>query len=144
MLKSCPYCNRIHESGHKCTAKMTAIRNRQNRLGTEADRFRRTFAWTSKSMAVRERDHHMCLCCKAQLMDTVRQVETVGLSVHHIVPVEEDFEKRLDETNLITVCVRHHELCEAEKISRNMQRKLVEDSIRERDREISADAVGIC
>ena len=143
MLKSCPYCHRIHDSLYKCAAKTTVMRKRQNRLTTDADRFRRTNAWTSKSMAVRERDNHMCLCCKAQLIGTDRQIETVGLSVHHITPIEEDYELRLDETNLITVCKRHHELCEANKITRDMQRLLVEKSIEERDAKISALVVTI-
>ena len=143
MLKSCPYCHRIHDSLYKCAAKTAVMRKRQNRLTTDADRFRRTNAWTSKSMAVRERDNHMCLCCKAQLIGTDRQIETVGLSVHHITPIEEDYELRLDETNLITVCKRHHELCEANKITRDMQRLLVEKSIEERDAKISALVVTI-
>ena len=137
MLKSCPYCHRIHDNLYKCAPKMAVIRKRQNRLGTEADRFRRTNAWTSKSLAVRERDHHMCLCCKAQLVGTDRVIETDSISVHHIVPIEENFELRLEETNLISVCSVHHEMCEANKITRDMQRKLVEDSIRDREEKVS-------
>ncbi len=138
MLRSCPYCHRIHEARAMCDAKIYATRNRQNRQGTDADRFRRTAAWTNKSMAVRERDNYMCLCCKAQLPGTERVIETEGLSVHHIIPIEEDYDQRLDESNLITVCTRHHEMCEAQKITRDMQRKLVQDSIRERDERITA------
>ena len=40
------------------------------------------------------------------------------LEVHHIVPIEEDYSKRLDETNLITLCRYHHELAEKNTIPR--------------------------
>ena len=39
-------------------------------------------------------------------------------SVHHIVPLVEDYEKRLDDDNLITLCSRHHEMAEKGDIDR--------------------------
>ena len=141
MLRSCPYCSRIHDTRIKCGPMVTAIRRRQNRQGTDADRFRRTNAWTEKSIHIRERDHYMCLCCKAQLVGTVEQIQTEGLSVHHIVPIEEDYSKRLDDDNLMTVCTVHHEMCEANKITRDMQRKLVEDSTKEYESRITTLAI---
>lgn len=129
MLRSCKYCGRIHDDKMMCPGRAKAAYRYQYRCGTDADRFRRTKAWTDRSIQIRERDHYMCLCCKAQLAGTVRQIETEGLSVHHIVPVEEDYDLRLDEENLITVCSVHHEMCEREEITRDMQRKLVQESI---------------
>lgn len=41
-----------------------------------------------------------------------------GLSVHHIVPVAEDPERALDDSNLITLCSFHHELAESGYITR--------------------------
>ena len=38
------------------------------------------------------------------------------LEVHHIIPIEEDYSKRLDDTNLITLCRYHHELAEKKEI----------------------------
>ena len=126
MLRSCKYCGRIHDPRQECPQKKKMSAERyMYRCGTKADRFRRTNAWTAKSLMVRDRDRFMCLCCAAQLDGTVRVVETEGLSVHHIVPLEEDFELRLDETNLITVCSVHHEMCEKKEISREEIQRII-------------------
>lgn len=63
------------------------------------------------------------------LIGTTRQLNTYDLSVHHIVPIEEDYQLRLSNENLITLCAVHHEMCEAEEITRDNQRQLVRESI---------------
>lgn len=142
MLKSCKYCGRIHESAYICPPKKQAEAIRQKHRGdTMARAFRKSTRWTNKSIAIRERDHYMCLCCKAKLVGTVNEINTINLSVHHIVPIEEDFELKLDESNLITVCGKHHEMCEANEISRDEQRRLVGQSMKERDEEGSTYGV---
>lgn len=142
MLKSCKYCGRVHEASYKCPPKAAAEADRQNRRGDTAARaFRKSARWTNKSRQVRERDHWMCLCCKAKLyisveadsIDSIKDINTHDLSVHHIVPIEEEYNLRLDETNLITVCAMHHELCEAGTITREEQKKLVRESMNRRD-----------
>lgn len=136
MLKSCPYCSRIHDARYECDEKRARLKSRMYRCGSEADKFRRTFAWTDMSIRVRERDFYMCLCCAdgiGKSDGTVKQIETDNISVHHIVPIEEDYELRLDETNLISVCSNHHEMCERQEISREKQRELVRRSIERRD-----------
>ncbi len=57
----------------------------------------------------------------------MRRYETDNLSVHHIIPLEEDFNLRLDDANLLTVCSLHHEMCECGEISRDLQLKLAYD-----------------
>lgn len=132
MLRSCKYCGRIHEAQDICPQKQEAITRRmKNRKQTVALSFRRSNAWTNKSIAIRGRDHYLCLCCRAMLPGTVRQFETHDLSVHHITPIEEDYSMRLDDTNLITLCETHHEMCERGDISRDKQRALVLDSMGE-------------
>jgi len=126
MLRSCKYCGRIHEASEVCDAKRSANERRMNnRKQTIALSFRRSNAWTNKSLAIRGRDHYLCLCCKAMLPGTTRQYETRDLSVHHITPIEEDYSLRLDDMNLITLCERHHEMCERGEITRDEQRSLV-------------------
>lgn len=130
MLKSCKYCMRIHDSKIMCAQKKEVEEERwKNRENTRAFSFRKSHAWTQKSLSVRTRDKYQCLCCKALLEGTVRQYNSDSLSVHHITPIEEDYGLRLDEFNLITVCDVHHELCEAGKISRETQRQLVLESM---------------
>jgi 5-methylcytosine-specific restriction protein A len=132
MLKSCKYCGRIHEASEICEQKEAAITKRmRNRKQTVALSFRRSNAWTNKSLAIRGRDNYLCLCCKAMLLGTQRQYETRDLSVHHITPIEEDYSKRLDDLNLITLCATHHEMCERGDISRDEQRSLVLRSMSE-------------
>lgn len=62
--------------------------------------------------------------------NTLKKFNTEDLSVHHIVPIEEDYSQRLDGSNLITVCGIHHEMCETGIISRDVQKHLVEESMR--------------
>lgn len=126
MLKSCKYCGRIHEVKEVCEQKRKAEERRwANRKQTNATIFRKSNAWTNKSIHIRNRDNYMCLCCMAQMVGTVNRYNTRNLSVHHIVPIEEDYGKRLDDDNLITVCDVHHEMCEAGEITREQQRELV-------------------
>lgn len=49
---------------------------------------------------------------------TVQQYTYENLSVHHIIPLAEDPNCSLDDTNLITVCGYHHRLAESGKIPR--------------------------
>lgn len=142
MLKSCQYCGRIHDSKFICTPKRQVEEKRQStRKKTSAFSFRKTRVWTNKSLQVRDRDKYMCLCCKAGLDGTVRRYNTKDLSVHHIVPIEEDDSKRLDGSNLITVCGVHHEMCEAGIISRAIQRELVAASMHEAGEDETAELV---
>lgn len=132
MLKSCNYCGRIHDSKIICNQKKAEEKDRWgNRKGSEAVKFRRTSEWTKLSKRVRERDKNMCLCCKAGMPKATRRFNTEGLSVHHIIPIEEDYSERMNEANLITVCGIHHEMCEAGTIPREKQRELADDSMRE-------------
>lgn len=128
MLKSCSYCGRIHDSKNWCKQKRDAEQRRwNNRKSTRALSFRRTNAWRDKSTEVRKRQHYMCVCCAHNLEGTIETLNTEGLSVHHITPIEEDYDLRLDDENLITVCEVHHEMCEAGKIGRDVQRKLAKE-----------------
>ena len=126
MLSSCSYCGKIHDKKYVCKEKEKTLKNRfSNRKLTVALQFRRTSQWKNKSVNIRKRDNYLCLCCKANLYGTVRRLNSEFLSVHHIVPIEEDYDKRLDDDNLITVCDTHHELCEANIITREQQKSLI-------------------
>ena len=89
------------------------------------------------SKRVRERDFYICLCCAdgiAKDDGTYNSIETEDISVHHIIPIEEDYSLRLDESNLISVCGTHHRMCECGEISRDRQKSLVKKSIERRDK----------
>lgn len=55
----------------------------------------------------------MCVCCRASGF-----IVCDGLSVHHIVPLEEDIALAAELSNLITLCSSCHERAEAGMISR--------------------------
>ena len=48
-----------------------------------------------------------------------------NLQVHHIFSIEEDYDKRLDNENLITLCPLHHKMAEQREISLETLLKLV-------------------
>lgn len=100
MKHYCTVCHKIHEG--KCSRPIR-IRNRN----ADADKFRNTQSWKHKAAAILERDFHCCRVCLAAGILTNRD-----LSVHHIIPLNADFDKRLDDDNLITLCRFHHEQAE--------------------------------
>lgn len=77
---------------------------------------------------VRARDLSLCRVCADK---EPPEYVTEGLSVHHIVPLEEDFELRSDESNLVTLCSRCHEDAENGKISRGYLRALAAQDLGE-------------
>lgn len=97
MKRYCTICHQIHDG--RCKPIFTRDSN--------ADRFRNTQAWRRKSAAILERDYHCCRVCYAG-----GKVVTSDLSVHHITPLAVDFDRRLDDENLITLCRYHHEQAE--------------------------------
>ena len=119
MLRTCARCGTLHNHNYVCT-KGKSI----NKKDTEANRFRRTTKWTKKSNDIRSRDNYLCRCCIAQIYETTYQYNYKDLGVHHIVPLEEDFDLRLDDDNLITLCPYHHQLSEDGIIDRDILRLL--------------------
>lgn len=100
MKRYCTVCGKIH-NGY-CPRP---IRIRQR--NATADKFRNTQVWKRKAAAILERDFHCCRICLAAGILT-----NYDLSVHHIIPLNADFDKRLDDGNLITLCRFHHEQAE--------------------------------
>ena len=122
MLKSCKYCGRIHDSKYNCGKAQ-----RRKTTDTDIQAFRRTNKWKEKSIEIRERDHHLCQVCLRGLHMASRPLNYTGLSVHHIVPVSEAPDRKLDNDNLITLCSFHHELAESGYITREELKKIVEE-----------------
>ncbi len=61
-------------------------------------------------------------CCRVCLSAGV--VNSRELSVHHIIGLLSDFDKRLDDDNLITLCRYHHEQAERGMIKAAKLKKL--------------------
>ena len=107
MLRSCSYCGRIHDSRYDCGKKPRRFKKKY-----EKDSFRSTAAWQRKAGENRDRDNHLCQVCIRNLYETRVRLNSVDLSVHHAIPLREDYELRLSNDNLLTLCKRHHEMAE--------------------------------
>lgn len=70
---------------------------------------------------LKERDSYLCQVCK----DNDRY-NYDDLEVHHIVPLEEDCNLRLDDDNLITLCVAHHKQADRGEISEEYVKGLID------------------
>ena len=130
MLKACSYCGRIHDSKYMCPKRKQNIKDRQsqrNKANKKAYDFHRSHKWKGKSIAIRERDNYCCQICARGLHNPDRQWETDGISVHHIIPIAEDWNERLDDENLITLCATHHEQAEKGQIKRSELQKIAKE-----------------
>ena len=121
MLKSCQYCGRIHDSKYICPQKAKNIAERQKKFKTtNKDKFRWTKVWQDKRDDIKDRDLCLCAVCKTK-GDYVYN----DLSCHHIEPLEERFDLRLEDSNLITLCSKCHELAESGEIGREHLHSLI-------------------
>lgn len=122
MLKSCKYCGKIHDSKYDCGKK--PVRKKQ---GNNKDRFRWTQAWQKKRKEIKQRDNYLCQICIRKLYDTENQYTYENLEVHHAIPLEVDFDKRLDNDNSLTLCEHHHEMAESGEIPLNIILKIIKE-----------------
>lgn len=63
----------------------------------------------------------MCVYCWQQ----EHRITTQGIEAHHIIPIAEDYDARMDEDNLVSLCRQHHEQAEQGAISRQKLFELV-------------------
>ena len=120
MLKTCQYCG-IVQYDHVCPHKQ------KKKEITSIDKFRWTKAWQNKREEIKKRDLCLCQICIRELYDTVNKYNCDLLSVHHNIPLAENFDLRLENSNLITVCDFHHELCENGRIPREVVQKIIDE-----------------
>lgn len=118
MLVSCKYCGRMHKPGTVCPKK--PARNWYG--GDQRVRVWRSGGeWRTMRDRIVERDYHICRVCETgEYGSPFGRYHSKNLSVHHIVPLSEDWSRRLDEDNLITLCSFHHELAERGEIPREV------------------------
>lgn len=105
----------MHPIGFTCPMKPT--RERQP-LDTAQARFRNSTTWRKCAERVKTRDKYLCLACLHNLPGTVRRYNSQRLSVHHIVPIAENYSLRLSDDNLVTLCDVHHAQAERGAIKR--------------------------
>lgn len=120
MLKTCSRCGIVPQD-HICPYKH--YRNKSS--GDKADKFRKSKQWTNKSIEIRERDKYLCQICIRNLYNTIQTYNYDKLEVHHIIPLHEDFNQRLENDNLITLCCYHHKLADLGQIPRTLLSDIV-------------------
>lgn len=125
MTYSCRYCGRIHEKGFVCPKRPQYRRNKNTK-----DKFRSTAAWQKVRETVAVRDHYSCCICVENGDYSEKTIQ-----VHHITPLNEDFTRRLDMRNLISLCEKHHAQADDGKISAEKLRRIAEQRQDELERE---------
>lgn len=129
-LISCATCGKIHPAG-QCK-RPRPPRYSKNQTGESG--FRSLAKWTAKSLRIRERDNYLCQACLYGLSGTKR-ITTEHLEVHHIVPIADAWDDRLNDDNLITLCREHHEMAEQGKIDRDALRLIARKNREQTDSE---------
>lgn len=120
--KSCVHCGRIHHVKDSCPDKPKRKYevNPHDEMDVRIRRFRDSVAWRRKREEIQDRDLRLCQVCIRELYDTVNKYTYEGLSVHHIYALVDDWSKRLDNDNLITLCNYHHTMADNDKIPREL------------------------
>lgn len=116
MYRACSKCNRIHPYDYKCY-----VGESDRKKNTKANKFRRSIEWKKKSEEIKEDSKYLCSVCMDNNIYNYNQLE-----IHHIEPIEENYDRRLDNYNLICLCNAHHREAEQGGISRKYLFELAE------------------
>lgn len=70
----------------------------------------------------------MCQICIRDLYDTyTRAYDNKLIEVHHIEPIAESYDLRLEDSNLISLCTYHHKMADWGEIPRQMLKDIIKD-----------------
>lgn len=121
-LKTCTYCHKIHDVKMKCTAKKGYYRDKNTRYEKDKNyiKFIKSKVWNEKSQEIKRLDSYRCLVCQS-----LGLISPVYLEVHHIIKYRNDASLRLDNNNLITLCVNHHKQADSNKIQASELYRLI-------------------
>ena len=121
MLKTCSVCGKIHDFNIVCK------RPYRYKKCSKSDIFRSTYEWKQKREEVKKRDKYLCQACIKGYEGSPFLFNYKDLQVHHIIPIDQDYSKRLDSTNLITLCPLHHKKAEQGIITKDELFKMVQN-----------------
>ena len=121
MFVTCKYCG-IVPRDHNCKNKPTKKKD------TKASSFRNQRKWKEKSQRVKQRDKFLCQICLQEKYNTMKKYNFDSLEVHHIEPISENYDRRLDSTNLVTLCSYHHKMADKGEIPRGELFQIVEEN----------------
>lgn len=115
MLRTCNVCGGIHQEDKMCKRKYPSKKN------SIANSFRNTNAWINKREQIKRRDKYLCQVCLKNNIYTYN-----NLQVHHIIPININYLKRLDSDNLITLCTYHHHQAERGLITKEQLLEIID------------------
>ena len=101
MYKTCKMCG-VVSVDHICPHR----RSRQKSGDRQSDKFRKTKAWTDKSVEIRQRDRYLCQVCLKNLYNTL---DTLNY-------------------NLITLCSYHHKMADKGQIPRETLYEILKEN----------------
>ena len=117
---TCKYCG-VTIRGHICPHRKSRVKQGDR----QSDRFRNTKVWQLKRAEIKQRDRHLCAVCLANLYNTINWLNYKNVEVHHIEKLEENYSRRLDNSNLISLCSYHHKMADKGEIPREVLYELV-------------------
>ena len=112
MLKACSRCGKIHEYNYKCNKGKIYKHN-------DIDKLRSTTKWTNKSIEIRETSKYLCSVCLDEGIINYEDIE-----IHHIIKLQDEPDRLLDNYNLICLCKKHHKLADNNKLDKDYLFKL--------------------
>lgn len=113
MYKSCSRCGAIHPFNYQCHKGKVYKHN-------NIDRLRSTRRWKNKSIEVRELSNYLCSVCLDKGIINYKDIE-----VHHIIKLQDDPDKLLDNEYLICLCSLHHKQADKGELNKDYLLKLI-------------------
>ena len=119
---TCAHCG-VVERGHICPYRKKRIKSGDK----QSDKFRNTIAWQRKRDEIKTRDKWLCQICLRDRYNTLSFLNFKTVQVHHITSIQEDYNRRLDNDNLICLCAYHHKMAEDGQIPKHELYEIVEE-----------------
>ncbi len=115
IMKSCSRCGKIHAYNYKCYVGKVYKKN-------SIDNLRSSYAWTQKAEEIKRASNYLCAICLQEGIYNYKELET-----HHIVKLQVDPEKLLDNYNLICLCKYHHRKADDGEIDQDLLLRLAKE-----------------
>ena len=110
IYRRCGKCGKKIEQGATCKCLKDTVKEynrniRYNKDNKEYSSFYNTTHWNRMSKYIRSKYNGLCLVCYVRY-----KIMNGANVVHHIIELKEDYSKRLEEDNLITLCHSCHNI----------------------------------
>lgn len=130
IYRKCTQCGRKVLYGKPCECRKDRYKEydkkiRYNKDNKKYSEFYDSMDWKTLSSIIKSKYNGLCLMCLLKYEHIIPSDVT-----HHIIPIREDYSKRLEEDNLIPLCHRCHNNIDhinyTEEMKSNLKRLLKE------------------